>query len=328
MQHLVLTRFGEPEDSVELVDGPEPSPGAGQVSVRLEAAAINPSDLLLIRGKYLARPEPPATVGGEGVGIVDGAGSGVHPSIIGKRVILLPTYEFGTWSQRVVVSRDDVVEVPADADPVQLAMVTINPPTAHLLLEEVSLGPGDWIGQTAANSAVGRLVVALARRRGLKTLNVVRREDAATEVREAGGDAVVISGPNAAADIARTLGDQRLRLVLDPLGGSHAAELVDALEFRGTTVTYGSLTGAPAAPSTGALLGNEVRYTGFWLGNWYRRTPRPEVVSTLSHLAGLVVSGDLSVPVESTYPLRDYQKAFAHTQTTQRGGKVLFTFND
>ncbi|SEH46020.1 NADPH:quinone reductase [Mycolicibacterium rutilum] len=327
MQHLVLTKFGKPEDSVVLQDSPAPTPSWGQVSVRLEAAAINPSDLLLIRGKYLAHPTPPATIGAEGVGVVEQVGPGVDTAIVGKRVILLPTYEYGTWSQQVVVAETDVIEVPDAADPLQLAMVTINPATAHLLLERVDLKVGDWIGQTAANSAVGRLVVALARRRGLRTLNVVRREEAADEIRRAGGDAVLVSGPTLAADIARELGDQQLRLVLDPLGGDHAAELVGALEFGGTAITYGSLTGAPTGPSSAALFAKEVSYTGFWLGNWYSRAPRDEIAATLSHLAHLVADGDLSVPVEATYPLDEYLKAFTHAQATQRGGKVLFTFD-
>lgn len=326
MKHLQLTRFGRPEDSVDLIDSPPPTPAAGQVAVRLEAAAINPSDLLLIAGRYLVRPQPPAGVGAEGVGIVEEAGADVDRDIVGKRVLLLPTYESGTWSESVVVPREDVVEAPA-GDPLQLAMVTINPVTAHLLLERADLHPGDWVGQTAANSAVGRLVVALARRRGIKTLNVVRREEAAAEIRDAGGDVVLVSGPTLADDIARELGDRRLRLVLDPLGGTHAAELVDALEFGGTAITYGSLTGAPTGPSTAALIGKEVRFTGFWLGNWYFRAPRHEIVGTLSYLAQLVADGELQVPVEATYSLDDHQKAFAHAQATERGGKVLFTFD-
>jgi NADPH:quinone reductase-like Zn-dependent oxidoreductase len=325
MRHLVLTEFGQPDTSVHLVDGSDAAPGPGQVSVRLEAAAINPSDLLLVQGKYLARPTPPATVGAEGVGIVDAAGSGVDGGVVGKRVIVLPTYQYGTWSEQVIVAANDIVEVP-DADPLQLAMVSINPPTAHLLLERADLKVGDWVGQTAANSAVGRLVVALAKRRGLKTLNVVRREDAAAEIRSAGGDVVLVSGDTLAADIESALDGEQLSLVLDPLGGTLASDLLGALKFGGTAVTYGSLTGAPTGPSSAALFSKEIRFTGFWLGNWYARAPRREVAATLSHLAGLVADGELSVPVEATYHLSDYRKAFEHAQTTERGGKILFTF--
>jgi hypothetical protein len=70
MKHLVLTQFGTPSESVALHDDRDPAPGPRDVLVRMEAAAVNPSDLLLLRGLYFARPEPPAPVGGEGVGIV------------------------------------------------------------------------------------------------------------------------------------------------------------------------------------------------------------------------------------------------------------------
>jgi NADPH:quinone reductase-like Zn-dependent oxidoreductase len=326
MRHLVMTQVGPPGESVVLTDSPQPVPQQGQVSVRMEAAPINPSDLLLIQGRYLVRPALPATVGAEGVGIVTDVGPQVDDRIIGKRVMLLPTYRTGTWAEQVVVARADVVEAP-DADPRQLAMVTINPATAHVLLERTDLTAGDWIGQTAANSAVGRLVVALARRRGIRTLNVVRRDDAAAEIRAAGGDVVLVSGPDLAHRIADELGDRRLRLVLDPLGADHAAELIGALDFGGTAVTYGSLTGAPTGPSTQALLSREIRFTGFWLGNWYARTPPRQVADTLSFLARLVADGELSVPVEATYRLDEHHKAFAHAETSRRDGKVLFTFD-
>ena len=326
MQHLVLTQIGDPSESVDLVDGPDPVPGPHQVVVRLEAAAINPSDLLLIRGKYLVRPTVPAPVGAEGVGLVEAVGAEVDRRLVGKRVIVLPTYEYGTWSEKVAVAEGDVIEVP-DADPLQLAMLTINPATAHLLLERADLTVGDWVGQTAANSAVGRLVVALARRRGLKTLNVVRREEVATEIRAAGGDVVLVSGPDLAADIGRALDGRELSLVLDPLGGPLASDLIAALKFGGTAVTYGSLTGAPSGVSAPQLFAKELCYTGFWLGNWYFRAPRHEVVDTISYLAQLIADGELSVPVEATYHLDEHVKAFEHAQATQRGGKVLFTFD-
>jgi NADPH:quinone reductase-like Zn-dependent oxidoreductase len=327
MKHLVLTQFGDPAESVHLADDPEPTPGPGDVLVRVEAAAINPSDLLLMQGKYLARPELPAAVGAEGVGIVEQVGTQVDRSIVGKRVIVIPTYEYGTWSQKVVAAERDVVEVP-DADPLQLGMLSINPVTAHLLLDSlIGTGIGDWVGQTAANSAVGRLVVALAKRRGLKTLNVVRRADVADEVRRAGGDVVLVSGPDLPTDLARELGADKLSLVIDPLGGPVASDLIATLKFRGTAVTYGSLVGPPPGPSSADLFAREVRYTGFWLGNWYSRAPRHEIASTLTYLAGLVADGELSVPVEATYHLADYRKAFDHARASQRGGKILFSFD-
>ncbi len=150
---------------------------------------MNPSDLLLLRGVHLARPEPPAQVGGEGVGIVVDAGAQADRGLLGKRVIVLPTYTYGTWAEKVVVPQDKVVEVAPDADPLQLAMLPINPAAAHVMLNRfVDLRPGDWIAQPGANSAVGRLVITQAHLRGLKTLNVVRRDEAADEVRAAGGE--------------------------------------------------------------------------------------------------------------------------------------------
>jgi NADPH:quinone reductase-like Zn-dependent oxidoreductase len=113
-------------------------------------------------------------------------------------------------------------------------------------------------------------------------------------------------------------------LVLDPLGGPLASHLITALRFGGWAVTYGSLVGPPSGASSADLFAREVRYTGFWLGNWYSRTPRREIAATLTYLAGLIADGDLSVPVEATYQLGDYLKALKHAQATQRGGKVLF----
>jgi NADPH:quinone reductase-like Zn-dependent oxidoreductase len=89
MQHLVLTHFGKPEDSLHLAESPDPVPGAGKVLVRIAAAAIHPSDLMLIEGQYLVRPPLPAGVGAEGVGVVEAVGPGVDHRVVGKRVIVL-----------------------------------------------------------------------------------------------------------------------------------------------------------------------------------------------------------------------------------------------
>ncbi len=187
MSQLVVTSYGDPRKSVSLERGPGPLLGPDDILVEMEAAPVNPSDFLLVRGDYGVRPQLPSPAGGEGAGRVIDAGGGAGTGLVGRRVVILPTYEQGTWADKVATSYRNVVPVPEDADPLQLAMLPVNPATAYLMLHKyATLAAGDWVGQNAANSAVGRCVIALARLRGLKTLNIVRREAAAQIVRDAG----------------------------------------------------------------------------------------------------------------------------------------------
>src|SRR5467141_2054554 len=194
MRQLQLLAHGEPSDVIELNTVAEAALGQEEVLISMEAAPLNPSDFVLVRGMYGIRPAFPSPVGAEGVGLVTRTGSKVDSALQGKRVLILPTYEQGTWADQVVVPMRNIVPMSDDADPLQLSMIGINPATAYLLLSRyVSLMPGDWIGQTAANSAMGQYIIALAKLAGAKTLNVVRREDAAEQVRQFGGDRVVLA---------------------------------------------------------------------------------------------------------------------------------------
>src|SRR5437016_10245359 len=174
---------------------------------------LNPSDFLFVRGNYGVRPAFPSSVGAEGVGRVAKIGSKVDIALQGKRVLILPTYEQGTWADQVVVPVRNIVPMSDEADSLQLSMIGINPATAYLLLNRyVSLMPGDWIGQTAANAAMGQYIIALAKLAGVNTLNVVRREEAAEQVRDWGGDRVVLNGgDNLHRDIEEALDGKKDR---------------------------------------------------------------------------------------------------------------------
>jgi NADPH:quinone reductase-like Zn-dependent oxidoreductase len=293
----------------------------------MEAATINDSDFLLIRGVYPVHPALPFALGSEGVGRVVAAGPSTSDALVGQRVVILPTYEQGTWADEVVVDETNVIAVEDGADAAQLAMIGINPPTAWVLLHQYAqLAAGDWVGQTAANSAVGMYVIAIARHLGLRTLNVVRREAAAQAVRRAGGDHVLVDGPDLGADITAALGEERLGLVIDAVGGPAVGELAHALRFGGTAVSYAFLSGQPPQVSILDMVFNGVSATGLWVVNWLRSTPRAEVLRTYQSLAELVTSGALAAPVEATYALGDYRKAFEHAATGERHGKILFRF--
>ena len=163
MKALQISSFGSPTDVVELTEIEPDDPGPGQLTVAIEAAPINPSDLMLIRGIYGVRPELPAALGAEGVGRVTGVGDGVDAARIGERVLIVPTLEQGTWRQQTVLDEGNGVPVEADGDPLQLAMLGINPITAYCLLHGYAkLAPGEWVAQTGASSATAGYVLALA----------------------------------------------------------------------------------------------------------------------------------------------------------------------
>src|SRR5437016_11751505 len=250
MRQLQFIAHGEPSEVIELNTVSEPALGQEDVLISMEAAPMNPSDFLFVRGMYGVRPAFPSSVGAEGVGRVAKIGSKVDAALRGKRVLILPTYELGTWADEVVVPVRNLVPMSDAADPLQLSMIGINPATAYLLLNRyVSLMPGDWIGQTAANAAMGQYIIALAKLAGVKTLNVVRRKEVAEQVRQWGGDRVVLQSDNLQKDIENALDGKELSLVLDTVGGTPVGELAKSLKPGGSIVVYGLQSGqVPAIP--------------------------------------------------------------------------------
>ncbi len=328
MQRLQLVAHGEPSDVIELKTVAEPALGQEDVLISMEAAPINPSDFLYVRGFYGVRPGFPSSVGAEGVGRVARIGSQVDGALQGKRVLILPTYEQGTWADQVVVPVRNIVTVSDEADPVQLSMIGINPVTAYLLLNRyVRLMPGDWIGQTAANSAMGQYVIALAKLAGVKTLNVVRREGAAEQVRRFGGDRVVLQNDNLHQDVERALDGKKLSLVLDTVGGAHVGELAKSLKTGGSVVVYALQSGQFPVMPPKEFIYSGLSLHGFWLINWIRNAPRTEIQEVYQKLGDLVANGSLSAAVEQVYPLESFKEAFEQSLKSNRSGKILFDFS-
>jgi NADPH:quinone reductase-like Zn-dependent oxidoreductase len=327
MKALQIKTFGKPTVAPELIESDPPEPTPGQVLVALEAAPINPSDLLLIRGRYGHRPALPAALGTEGIGRIVGVGSSVDPIRMGERVLILPTLAHGTWQDQIAIDESDALPVDPAADALQLAMLGVNPLTADLLLRGfVDLPPGAWVGQTGANSAVGRYVIALAKRAGVRTLNVVRRPEIAAELLESGADAVVVSGPDLDEQVRKALGDERLSLLLDPIAGDVIGELAPWMVHGGTLVSYGGMSGAPVVVAPADIIFRDLHVRGFWQKHWVDTTPRDEMAAAYAPLAALVANGTLRAPVAATYPLEQYQDALAHATKTEGAGKVLFAW--
>jgi NADPH:quinone reductase-like Zn-dependent oxidoreductase len=314
---------------VTLVWKPALVAGRDQVVVALEAATVHPSDIHLIRGFYGVKPQLPAPLGAEGVGKVVEVGPGADQALLGRRVAILPTHDQGTWADHALVATRNIVAVGDDGDP-QLAMIGVNPITALLLLRLFGpLSEGDWIAQTGANSAVGQYIISLAARAGIHTLNVVRSQEAATQVGVAGGDRVVIDGDDLPAQLQRVLGEQELALVLDSIGGPVVTNLAHRLRFAGKVVSFGALSGQQTALDVRQdLIYRNLSHHGFWTFNWLTRAPRAEIDAAYQEIVALVTSGELTADIDATFRLEQYADALSRAEHYRRRGKVLFVFGD
>lgn len=309
------------QDVIDVVDFALPPTGAGQALVEVLAAPINPSDLLTLTGDYGSLPPLPATGGNEGIGRVVEVGDGVASLAPGQRV-LLPVGS-GTWTTHQLCDASAVVPLPGAGDAVQLSMLAVNPPTAALLLREAPLQPGDWVLQNAANSAVGGYLIQLARARGLRTVNVVRRESALDAVRDVGGDVVLVDDDDLAARIAAATDGARVRLAVDAVGGAATERLAQALAPGGTVVNYGAMSGEPCLVSPASLIFRGIGLRGFWLARWFRTTSAGERDALFGELAGLVASGVLHARVDATFAIEDIRSAVAAAGSGMRAGKVV-----
>jgi trans-2-enoyl-CoA reductase len=322
MKQVQFTAFGVPHEVAACVEVADVgAPGGDEVVIEVLAFPINPADLLTMTGGYAVRPKLPATLGAECVGRIAAVGAKVRDLAVGDVVINLGR---DNWCQRRKVPAAQALEVPADADMLQLAMLKVNPATALLMLRNyVELQPGDWVIQDAANSGVGTNLIRLAKADGLRTVNVVRRASLTRPLAAIGADAVVVDGDDLAERVRDATGGAPIRLAIDAIGGAMVLRLADCLAEGGTVVNYGLLSGEPCQLGAHHTIFKGITLTGFWLQKALTTMARPELEALYAGLAGRIADGTLRVEVEATYPIEEIKAALAHAEREGRSGKIL-----
>jgi len=304
-----------------LVPYSPPSPGPGEVRVRLLAAPINPADLNTIEGTYGEKLPLPAVPGIEGSGVVETSASENFES--GDRVIFLR--RASTWATHTAVAANDLFKLPVGIDPVQAAMLKVNPATAWRLLHDFGpLNEGDWVVQNAGNSAVSRCVIQLARELHIRTISFVRRDELFSELRALGADHVFLDDEEGQAAAKESLGGAKAALAFNSVGGDSATRLMKLLRVSGVHITYGAMGRKPVIVSNGLLIFRDIQVRGLWVSRWAENAPEDEIHTVYQDLAERVAAGKLVQPVDATFPLEKFQEALARLEAPLRSGKILF----
>ena len=230
-----------------------------------------------------------------------------------------------TWATHTTVSADALFKVPADIDPLQAAMLKVNPATAWRLLHGFeALGQGDWIVQNLGNSAVGRCVIQLARDLGIRTVSFVRRAEVTAALRQLGADQVFCDDDEGLAAAKDVLGGAKAALAFNAVGGDSALRLMKLLRESGTHITYGAMGRKPVSMPNGLLIFRDLQVRGLWVTRWVENAPPAEVTAVYQDLASRVAAGKLVQPVDGTFPLAAFRDALVRLEAPERAGKVLF----
>ncbi len=307
---LQYARFGDPAEVVAPVDIPVPEPGAGQTVLRMIRAPIHNHDLATIRGVYGYKPKLPAIGGSECLG-----------TISGKRFACMAP---GAWADEVIANTDSLVPIPDAIDDDRACQLLAMPLSTVVLFDQLHTKPGMWIAQTAANGAVGKLLMLLAQKHGVNIVNFVRRDSAAEELRGYGAQHVIVTAHDGWQQRARTLtGGEGFARIVDSVAGPESLELQRLLAQFGELVVFGGLSGASLKFDAGLMIAQESVVRGFWMSTWMQRASEGDRVDAMQRVFALALAGELALPVAGIFPLRDAAQALRAAETPGRSGKIL-----
>ncbi|MFZ9871393.1 MAG: zinc-dependent alcohol dehydrogenase family protein [Steroidobacteraceae bacterium] len=319
-------RYGDPRDVLKIVEVDDEYPAADEIVIRMEAAAMHIADLRTIEGAEMFRNPLPRTPGFEGVGRVLRVGSAVTTYSVGDRVF--PALASGTFSEQVRCAASRCMPAP-EGDAVQLSLLTVNGPTAAVLLDDfVKMNEGDWLIQNAANSNCGRFLLQLAHQRGIKTVNIVRRAEMIDELVSLGADIVLLDGPDLAERVSTATSGASIRLGIDAVAGSATRRIAECLATEAKLICYGAMSSQHCEIDFYRMFRLGIEFHALSFVRQLSKRNAQDVRALYADLAEKLATGALTARIAGRYRLEEIIAACDRAAMTgsERDGKVVVVF--
>ena len=303
MKRLVVTAPGKdlPSCKIGIEEVPVPEPGAGQVLVKVTAAAVNPSDY---GSWYRCTPEQcPFAMGSEGCGVVVKVGPGFMTSVataltcqVGTKVgIAGLKNKQGTYAEYVIADAPiGVYPMPADLPIEDAASFFVNPYTAIGILDTVKSKGSKAFVHTAAASQLGQMIVKLAPQENIEVINLVRREEQAEMLKKLGAKHVVVTGSDEAkwkAELQSKIIELEATVAFDAIAGTMSGDLLDLMPPKGSVYIYGGLAGKAENINPLALIYQEKELKGFFLSSWIQKGDPVRMIARMMAAGSKVNAG-------------------------------------
>lgn len=312
-------------ESLRLTQKPMSQPEPGQVIVRMHAVPMNPSDLMFLKGLYGVVKPLPAVPGWEGSGVVVASGGGfIANQLVGKRVACASRVNGdGTWAQYLLTSATRCIPLHREITDEQGATLIVNPLTAWALVDIARKNRAAAFVQTAAASALGKMIIRLSQKFGLPGIHIVRRQEQVEALRSLGADYVLdSSAPGFDAQLRELCAKLQAKMAFEAVSGELSARVLRAMPRGSRLILYGALSESPCMADPRDLIFEEKRIDGFFLADWLAKR------SVLSQLRlgrqiQSLLGAELQTEIRARFPLEQVRDALQLYTTQMTGGKVL-----
>lgn len=321
--NLIRALLGMKVEEIE-----KPVPKEGEVLIKVEASPCNPSDIAFLRGGYNIQKTLPAIPGFEGVGVIEAVGVGIEESLIGNRVsCFVQEDHVGMWSEYVTAKITDCIALKDEMPLDQAACFAVNPFTAFGLYEMSQVEECDCIIQNAAAGQVGRFIRALAKKDGVKVINIVRKEEHVEQLKTEGEAYVFNSESENFEDCIRKFADLlKPTMAFDAVGGDQSGLLLNVMPEDSELVLYGGLSGADFNKlDVMGIIFNRKIVSGFNLMDWMQDLEDDEFEEVSEYLQDLFIDGTLRTEISSQFPIDEVVKGIRTYIANMSGGKILLT---
>ncbi|MFF9362525.1 NADPH:quinone oxidoreductase family protein [Streptomyces griseoluteus] len=294
MQAWQVHENGEPREVMRLAEVERPTPGEGQVLLRVRAANVNFPDALLCRGQYQIRPPLPFTPGVEICGETED----------GRRVIANPALPYGGFAEYALADARALLPAPEALDDAEAAALHIGYQTGWFgLHRRAYLEAGETLLVHAAAGGVGSAAVQLGRAAGARVIGVVGGADKAAVARELGCDVVVDRrAEDVVAAVKEATGGKGADVIYDPVGGEAYAQSAKLVAFEGRIVVVGFASGSIPSPALNHALVKNYSILGLHWGLYNTKNPKL-VLRCHEELTELAARGAIKPLVSERVPL-------------------------
>lgn len=320
MKAIQVQRAGGPE-VLELTDLPKPSPGPGQVLIRVEAAGLNFADILYVAGEYLVRTRYPTVPGMEFAGVVEALGEGVEGLQPGVRVAALGGS--GAFAEYAVVPARSVLPLPPQMGAAEAAAFPVSYFTAYFALStQARAQPGEWVLIQAAAGALGTASIQMAKQMGLRVIALASSEEKLALCRRLGADATLLNTQDNLLEAVRnTTEGKGVDILMEVVGGAGFAQSLKMLAYRGRLLVIGSASREMAQMHPVALMKGNQSVIGVWLTPFL--SDPAEMQAAVDFLMPLVASGQIRPVVGERFKLEGAAEAFRFVLSRKNTGKVI-----